>query len=201
MLIANDIIDKGGNRVVNNDGCDGIFISQGSTCNLFSGLTDLNPNPTQSPSTVIPIAVLPVTGEPTLALIPSTLPNSPVSSPSMSTNSCRAILTGREDCINIYDFKGFKKEVVSSWGDLILCPFNIDHPDDEDALYVLRKISIICKERHMCIINGPRTHLRVKGDNAELYLQGFKFQGGRRTAVLIKSTPLKQTLCGCMFSE
>ena len=84
---------------------------------------------------------------------------------------------------------------------MIFCPFNIKHLDNEDPLYVKQKISLVCQKRHMCIINGPQTHLRVMGENAELYVQGFKFQGSKSAAVLIKSTPLKQIFCDCFFSE
>ena len=188
LIEVNDIVDQGGNIALNSAGCDGIFISEGATCMSFLSLANID---------------LPVTEEPTSSLIPfpSPITNSPVPRAPMKPSSCMTITNDEAECIQILSYNDFKEAVQSFRGVVILCPFKIERFDGEDPLDVGKKIRVTCKERHKCIINGSETHLRVSGESAEIFMQGFKFTGATKSAVIIKGTILNQVFCDCIFSE
>lgn len=85
---------------------------------------------------------------------------------------------------------------------VVLCPFRIDKSADE-RISVSRRIHLSCQTSQACIIQGGGNHVRIRGHNAQLTVEGLVFEGASRCAVRIAGSASQHThtLKDCIFRE
>ena len=115
----------------------------------------------------------------------------------------------RKSCIRVDSFEMLKRRINRAYADetLVFCPFDIKKAPNEEIV-LKSSIYIACNEKHKCRIKGPRSHIRVKGEFAQVHIQGFVFEGAGSSkkstpdaAIHIKSSAvLGQSICECIFT-
>ena len=177
-----DFTDSGGNTASKNSKCNGFFVGRGQKCIPFEFALGTPPNESNNPS----------------------LTNSPsqrtFQNPSGGEITCRR--NGKRDassCITIEHFADFKKRVEKASGTLVFCPFEVEK-EPHDEMIIRTKIELICKRPRKCHIKGPRSQIKIEGPSAQVFFQGFVFEGATISAVRVSSSALKpQSFCDCHF--
>ncbi len=115
--------------------------------------------------------------------------------------ACRRVPNKIESaCITIEDFVDLKRRLENASGTLIFCPFEITKKEPLDEIIITTKLQLICIHPRKCRIKGSQRQLQIEGPSAQVFFQGFVFQGATKAAVRVLSSAIKpQSFCDCQF--
>jgi hypothetical protein len=171
---GDDYIDGGGNSASNNAKCNGIYVDASKKCITFETSNKA-------------IGVVPTSETDTNTIKAFDVP------------LCQKIGVETRPCISIGSFAEFKGKVEKASGVIVFCSF-IVNKSDNDVAYITSALQIICVEPKKCIINGSKSQINIVGNSAQVFFQGFVFQGSTGSAIQISSSAMKkQHFCNCSF--
>lgn len=181
-------MDAGGNQALGNALCDGIFTR--NKCITLPAV--------QSDRTLSPIAPTrtPTSPKPTAF---------PTMQPSAYRAKCELVNPTTQPCVNVSNWSDFRQKVEGGNGTVVFCPFNITKGTKQPVVYITSSIRLVCAVPKRCRLNSGTRHVMVNSWlGAQVYIQGFVFQGATNTSVKFLHNYYdvkQQTLCNCAFFE
>lgn len=178
--------DAGGNQASGNSLCDGIFAR-----NKCVGLPIVQPNrtlspiaPTQSPTSPKPTAV-------------------PTFSPTFYRAKCERVNPAMQPCVDVLNWSDFRDKVGGGNETIVFCPFNITKGRRQPVVYITSSIRLVCAVPKQCRLNSGTRHVMVNAWlGAQVYIQGFVFQGASNSSVRFVRNfydTKPHSLCNCAF--
>jgi hypothetical protein len=107
--------------------------------------------------------------------------------------------------VDVLNWSDFRQKVEGGNGTVVFCPFNITKGRKQPVVYITSSIRLVCAVPKQCRLNSGTRHVMVNSWlGAQVYIQGFVFQGATNSSVrfLHNYYDVKpQTLCNCAFFE
>jgi len=118
-------------------------------------------------------------------------------------------------CINVDDYDDLKGAIERMSTNECKCmrPFSVTKSPQESPIEVEGKgITIQCQKIGQCVINGPGTHMFIRGELSETTISGFRFRGATESAIVISDgtgsgqrgdaeEAREQTICDSFFTN